>query len=1078
MSENNKNVIEVNTYPHFISSKPCGIDKFEGKSQERLTKAIANHIRKIDSVKNQYQVPRIIGLEGTWGAGKSNVIKQVKKELGSEYYVFEYDAWGHQEDLQRRAFLETLTIDLINEKILSGNIEVSFNGEKRIITWQEKLNRLLSKNTITTNKSIPKFNGGASFTALALALTTLTLFISEHLEAQCIIKNILILTIIAFAPVLLGIITWLILMISHKEMRHIGYLVQITKNESSETTNYETINEDEPTVAKFKEWMEDISDHIGARESVKLIIVFDNMDRLPAEKVKELWSSIHTFFSEDGFENIWTIIPFDIKHLSCAFGEDSSEGKESNELTKYFIAKTFPIVYRVMPPVLTDYKNIFNNLFKEAFGDTENTELEDISRIFRLEKPDSTIREMIIFINQLVSLKTVWNDEINILDMAIFCLKQDVIMKNPVSEILSGDFLGKEISKIISNDSTFQKNISALVYGVSPDEAEQIPLSKYIENSLKSESEYDINQYSSNKHYITLLDDTIRNTDVSQIDFILHGLNQLEITPFNEVQQLIIKNLWIFLAEQKIKELLKEQKMEESYKTLLVHVDENYQQKIIKHICKQIQSFAGNEFSGTNYYTALNDLESFLNENNINISIELQDIERVSDIFIDYVSTAKDNYINYKLSVNSVDLDEYFVKLVPDKLSETKIVILSYLDKKVYVFPRLIKSIENIIATDKVTSKNAGEIFYVYKQISDKKPLVAKLNDARIQTLWTELSTQQTNEAFSDVAAMQLSTGQNINLTDKQIEKVAECMDYYTNYGELLIKAITQNIPSLTQVLKYMTENKMGYILSFNAVLPQFTEIVKILKITEKTFLEQLNRWSNHKEDITVTNIQTLIPNPEFFKHSVEIQNDLTTHINKTAGEALSAVDIDYFYQQRVNFTTDYWFQLTNHLLNTVYLKTLPSNLTDSGIKILKDISAGAFAVPQPDNLMDKILNTLDSKKTKAHIKDIKDSFCNSEYIITPQIFVYFESRFEKLCDLKNDHPDRVAHKIIEPVLNDSKCLQLILSKTDYYSQIINNAGDDATEVKNIISKKLQGNTDVNLIVFAKKIGITNEETQ
>ena len=33
--------------------------------------------------------------------GKSNVVKMLERELSDDYYFFEYDAWGHQEDLQR-----------------------------------------------------------------------------------------------------------------------------------------------------------------------------------------------------------------------------------------------------------------------------------------------------------------------------------------------------------------------------------------------------------------------------------------------------------------------------------------------------------------------------------------------------------------------------------------------------------------------------------------------------------------------------------------------------------------------------------------------------------------------------------------------------------------------------------------------------------------------------------------------------------------------------------------------------------------------------------------------------------------
>lgn len=36
-------------YPRFIQNKPCGIDKFEGGSQERLAKTMAHHFRQNDS---------------------------------------------------------------------------------------------------------------------------------------------------------------------------------------------------------------------------------------------------------------------------------------------------------------------------------------------------------------------------------------------------------------------------------------------------------------------------------------------------------------------------------------------------------------------------------------------------------------------------------------------------------------------------------------------------------------------------------------------------------------------------------------------------------------------------------------------------------------------------------------------------------------------------------------------------------------------------------------------------------------------------------------------------------------------
>ena len=74
--ENKLNTQAVD-YPHFIQSQPCGEDKFDGGSQKRLTQTISQHILRNDSLSNKYVLPRIIGIEGVWGSGKSNVVKML-----------------------------------------------------------------------------------------------------------------------------------------------------------------------------------------------------------------------------------------------------------------------------------------------------------------------------------------------------------------------------------------------------------------------------------------------------------------------------------------------------------------------------------------------------------------------------------------------------------------------------------------------------------------------------------------------------------------------------------------------------------------------------------------------------------------------------------------------------------------------------------------------------------------------------------------------------------------------------------------------------------------------------------------
>lgn len=120
----------------FISNSPHGKDFFEGKSQQLVAKAI------YESINNVKNLPHIIGLEGDWGSGKSNVIKQLSDISGFDrsYYLFTYDAWGHQEDLQRRSILEVLTTELIKKEFLVGKGKVRLrNGDEKEDSWDSLL---------------------------------------------------------------------------------------------------------------------------------------------------------------------------------------------------------------------------------------------------------------------------------------------------------------------------------------------------------------------------------------------------------------------------------------------------------------------------------------------------------------------------------------------------------------------------------------------------------------------------------------------------------------------------------------------------------------------------------------------------------------------------------------------------------------------------------------------------------------------------------------------------------------------------------------------------------------------------
>lgn len=1067
-----------NKYPRFIQTKPNGSDKYEGGSQKRLADAIAKHIINTDANKDKNAcLARIIGLEGVWGSGKSNVIKRLEAEteLKPNYYFFEYDAWGHQEDLQRRSLLEILTSKLIEDKILVGNTTLKIKGGgSKEVSWPEKLKYLLARKTETITEKYPRISSGMAAAALVAILTPVFVFIAYATKPQQTTWwSSLISIVISMLPILVAIFVWYRESKKDEKYKKLDYLLAIYNDKVENDICYETLSEDEPTVVEFKAWMQDISNFIGENGQNKLVLVFDNMDRLPADKVKQLWSSIHTFFSDGGFENIWVIIPFDEKHLACAFdGDDETKNKK---LTKHFISKTFPIVYRVAPPVNTDHSKIFNDLYTEAFGNTQSESQEIINRIYRLVNPDSNIREIISFINQLVALKSIWEDEIDIKWMAIFALKKDAILEQPTTKILSGDYLG-DISKVFSNNDTVQNNIAALVYGIDIEHAKQIPLTKYLEGCLNLEDGFDINMHSEHKQFFIILDQVVRRIDKANADKMIACLSKLDTD--NENNKLV--KIWSYLAEINKNKLLEKQELTESYKILIQNISKTEKEAVVNEVCSKLIRFK--EFSGSSYYSSLKNLEDFLTKHELgNITIPVSDKQVSAEIFVDYVSEAKVDYGRFKLKTNSDKLDSYFTDLLPEKLSNIDVIQTLQEDTE-YSFSKLLKGIESVIGNKEVTETNLESILAVYKILSPTRKLAKQIDISQATVLFSNFSTKSSQKeppaCYYDLIAMMIAVGTNVNIpiNDKVISEVAGCIECYSSYGDLLTTCISVNIPLLNSVLKYMTQKQIGTSLSIEKILPEFNNIITRIGVSNAELLTNLSIWhTDAPESIHKDNIQTIIPSPTFFEHSVATKTKLTDYLNKTIVEALAEVDTNTLYKARTSFDSDYWYIVMSFLISTEFMKPLSNNINELGKLILKDVASGTQALPI-DEPLKSVVEKLKPGTTKATIKDIKNGFCNNTIQITAEKFCFFHEWFEQEGDFKTELSGSIARTILKPLISNETCLKIILNKSNFYSEVINNAGDEASDLKAVIEKMLKEDTDTQLIAFAEKIGIKQEK--
>lgn len=613
-------------FPRFIPPLPQGEDLYGGQSQQRLARGIAKYITQNDSdftpkddkrnaesntqnTDDEEQFfPRIIGLEGAWGSGKSNVVLLLEKELGEQYRFFTYDAWANQEDLQRRSILELLT-EYLKKKLE----EEEKKGKKEKVNLDKLLQNTLARKRKTHTERSSQLGVGLLWGVLITILSPIALSLSE------VCPSLIIRGLISISPLLLVLIVWCVAYLKDRKKYNLSYVLSLYRNKDQSETVFETINEAEPTVKDFASYLKKISEHLNDKH--KLVMVFDNMDRLPAGKVRKFWSSILTFFAGDGFANIWAIIPYDAKHLASTFGK----GTLAKNLADGFISKTFPVVYRVAPPVITDFHNIFDKLFIKAFGNNmDDSARSSIRNLYRTLRSDTTVREIIAFINELVALRLEWGEDISLLSMALFCLKKDEILEDPILKILSDDLLNQFYIPVNNRDK-LQKEIAALMFGINPSESIQLVIRKYIERYIKGENGLDINAQK-NKYFESMLLDYL-NKEQYDVDKAILLLDSLHGS----------SEIWETLTNRKInlKDLQKDGFSKE-YQILLLHIPLEKQNELLSQLYKQIQDFDYNKPNFDSLLTTSNeniDRISKIKTNGRDDKISNQDFHQINSYY-------------------------------------------------------------------------------------------------------------------------------------------------------------------------------------------------------------------------------------------------------------------------------------------------------------------------------------------------------------------------------------------------------------------------------------------------------------
>ena len=428
----------------YISNSCGNTDELSNQPHESVAQSLYNLL-----INHKEVTHPVIGIEGSWGSGKSQVInilqRIIKDENKTDEFCFiTYDIWSSQEDLTRRSFLDSI---LSNTK----------NNNKDFVTkiLEEDYDKLNATSIIRKTRTFPSIR----FFFATLLLIPIASFIINSIEHFIGYNNNALWTydqLKGCLNLILSLFSLIVFIISYKQeldiinsdsnkknfrawkkfMCIVGRMLYVFKEKDIEKEDYETIITDEPSVSRFQHTFDDVYKSLKAEKT--LIIVFDNMDRLSdPSKLMSSWSLLHTFFAERDYKGkIWAIVPYAKQQLIELM---NSKGNNNSSKTSEFINKTFFTTFRIPEPIMGSWKYFLNSKLNYAFNPAIDDEDKTVvALIFSRSMVDRLIRprDIIVYVNKLVTLYSQhYFEEIPIAALALYAQYEDKFTQ-PLDAIL------------------------------------------------------------------------------------------------------------------------------------------------------------------------------------------------------------------------------------------------------------------------------------------------------------------------------------------------------------------------------------------------------------------------------------------------------------------------------------------------------------------------------------------------------------------------------------------------------------------------------------------------------------------
>jgi hypothetical protein len=310
---------------------------------------------------------RCVAIEGAWGSGKSTVIDILKKNLRGRADLFVFDTWSNQGDPLRFSFMNDFA-----SWVMKNINELTSNAAQwlRIIDDTARQASREEPSSFTRRPREAQILMAALLVGLPVGLALASDIWSKLFSAPTA-------EFLYFTGLLLVVLPVLYLGWLHrtKKFDFFKEILDALERVGDEAKKIIVRRGPLATSLEFARQVDEICQSLHHRDPArKLLIVFDNIDRVAERNSAKVWSLLSALLdvvhnrAKEYANNVWVLVPVDLDSVPIPVLDKALHG--SDGLKREFIEKTFQVTVIVPPPLSVAAERYFKTEYERAFAQT------------------------------------------------------------------------------------------------------------------------------------------------------------------------------------------------------------------------------------------------------------------------------------------------------------------------------------------------------------------------------------------------------------------------------------------------------------------------------------------------------------------------------------------------------------------------------------------------------------------------------------------------------------------------------------------------------------------------------------